>query len=162
MPKMRKAAHPRLAPDVVVLRRAEYRRFKQVLNAARHPTFVGRDTFDNIAREGGAFVFCRDGEDIAVALVKTRHSVLTALSVAKGAQGSGVGTFAVDFLRPNWVRATAAAVAFFERLGYQAVGAPRVGRSLTTQVMVRSSLLQLAGRVSRVYAARQSPSRPRK
>jgi hypothetical protein len=44
------------------------------------------------------------------------------------------------------------AVPFFERNGYTAIGAMKYGNALKTQIMVKKSLLDLAGRVSRVFA----------
>lgn len=156
---MRETAHPR--PTVEPLRSSEYARFKRVLNAASHPTFIGRETYGRNAREGGAFVFRLGGNDVAVALVKPRHGVLLALSVARAAQGRGVGRFALLFLVPNWVRAVESAVPFFERLGYVCVGAPKQGRRLVTRVMVRSELRSLAGRLQRLRTPQAETSAAR-
>jgi hypothetical protein len=46
------------------------------------------------------------------------------------------------------------AVPFFERNGYTAVGELKHGNRLNTQVMVKSSLIPLAGRIARIYGAK--------
>lgn len=44
------------------------------------------------------------------------------------------------------------AVPFFERNGYTKVGSLKRGNSLNTQVMIKSTLIALAGRISEIYA----------
>lgn len=125
----------------------EYARFKVVLNHARHPAFVGRTMFGVNARSGGAHVLVVDGVDVGVALVQTRRNVLTVLSVIRAAQGCGHGGVLLDYLMPNWIRATSDAVAYFLARGYSRLTFETIGRKLTTVLLVRSSLLELSGRL---------------
>jgi GNAT superfamily N-acetyltransferase len=116
----------------------EYDRAKRVLNRARHPGFVGRELFFRCATAGQALVATREGADVAVALIV--KSKLMALSVVVEAQGQGVGQALVAFAQPRWVNAIGAKLAWFERLGYSPVGAPRVGQNgkHATQLMERT------------------------
>lgn len=125
----------------------QYVIFKRVLNQSRFPTFVGIETYIRCAREGGAFALFECDEISAAALVKTKNSTLMCLSVLKNRQKVGIGSFFVNFLKPNWIRAVESAIPFFESLGYISVGDLKQGRSLKTQIMVRSDILSLGDRV---------------
>lgn len=123
----------------------DYNRVKRVLNAAKHPTFIGRQQVAHVADNGGALVWCIDGEDVAVSLVDTRRSVLMALSVARPAQG--IGSRVMAYIRPNWARVIESKVSWFEKNGYERVGKPTKGRTLWTQIMVRKGLRALGQRI---------------
>lgn len=53
----------------------------------------------------------------------------------------------MGYLAPNWVRAVENAVPYFERLGFVMVGQLKQGRTLRMQILVRGSLISLAGRL---------------
>jgi len=155
MPELRQTSCPCAKSFCVVLGRVdEYERAKDVLNAGRHPTFVGRDMVSRNARNGGLLFFCWHGKDVAVALLDPKVSNLLVLNVHPMHRGHGLGRAAVRFVAPNFVRALESRVAFFESLGYCAVGSLKQGKTLQTQIMVRKDLLDLAGRWSRFYLAR--------
>lgn len=105
------------------------------------------------ARDGGCQLYLRRGELAAVSLMGMGRLVLTALCVAGSHQGTGLGTWVVGYLKPNFVRATEAAVPWFEARGYTAIGTWKKGRSLRTRVLVRSGIIGLAGRLARVLGA---------
>lgn len=142
--------------EILTIRSCEYRRFKRILNRAGHPTFIGRSSFETNAREGGAVVLTDTNKrvDVAAALMKTRTHTLMALSVIKSYQGMGIGGLLIDYMMPHWVRALESKIGYFEKLGYVSVGEMKIGRSLNTQIMVRSNLLLVAGRVSRILNSR--------
>lgn len=56
----------------------------------------------------------------------------------------------------SWPRS---AVPFFERNGYTSRGKIKIGKRLKTQVMVKSTLLTLAGRVSKIYGELRTSSK---
>jgi GNAT superfamily N-acetyltransferase len=99
------------------------------------------------AKNGGLLFFVLDGRDAAVALVNPRISSLLVLCVAPELRGQGVGRQAMEYLRPNFVRALESAVPYFERLGYVGFGAWKMGRSLRTRIMVRDEIRRLSGRL---------------
>lgn len=107
-----------LAPEPVVLRPHEYARFKAVLNAARHPAFIGKLMFASAAAQGGALVYRMDGEDAAVSLSNVRSGILNVLSVDRKYQGRGFGQWIVGYLMPPAVRAIESAEGFFRRQGF--------------------------------------------
>lgn len=104
------------------------------------------------ARDGGCSLYYVGGELAAVSLMSMNRLVLMALCVAGPHRGTGLGSWAVDYLKANFVRAVEAAVPFFEVRGYTPIGTWKQGRSLRTRVLVRSSIIGLAGRLSRVLA----------
>jgi GNAT superfamily N-acetyltransferase len=142
MPEMRQNAY-----RVEVGRPDEYDRAKILLNAGKHPTFVGREIIARCARNGGLLFFVVEDKDAAVAAINTRKNVLLVLNVHPKYRGRRLGQHIVEFIKPNFVRAVESAVPWFERLGYVSVGIWKMGRSLRTRVMVRSSLRTLAGRL---------------
>lgn len=113
----------------------DYDRGKTVFNKAKHPGFVGRELFFRCATTGVACVAVIDGIDCGIALVAKQK--LQALSVITAAQGRGVGPALMARLRPRWVSSIGERVGFFEKLGYRAVGAPKVGQNgkHSTQLM---------------------------
>jgi hypothetical protein len=56
----------------------------------------------------------------------------------------------MDYIKINWVRAVESAVPFFEKRGYTRVGEWKQGRTLRTGILVRTSLISLAGRLRKV------------
>jgi hypothetical protein len=102
-------------------------------------------------RNGGAFVFAFGGEDIAVAIVNPALNCLTVLNVSPSHRTHGLGSVILRYLQCNFARVLESAVPFFERNGYTARGKMKTGKRLKTQVMVKSSLLTLAGRVAAIY-----------
>lgn len=139
---------------VCVGRTDEYRRAKRIFDKGTHPTFIGRSTVLRSARDGGLLFYTLDDEDVAVTVVNARNSTLLALNVNPEHREHGLGNAIVQFLRPNFVRAIDFRVEWFERRGYLSVGEPKMGRKFKTQVMVRSELRELAGRVRRVVGDR--------
>ncbi len=111
--------------DIVHLGPGDYDRAKRVLNRARHPGFIGRELFYRAATIGRACVATLAGDDVGVALIV--KDKLLALSVIATAQGHGVGARMMDALRPQWVQSIADRVSWFERRGYECVGAPKIG-----------------------------------
>lgn len=135
-------------------RAEDYDRVKAILNAGRHPAFVGRDTVRRCANNGGVFIWSDGDADVATAIINPSRSVLLVLNVVPAYRGVGVGGAVVEFLRPNFVRALESRVKFFESLGYVSVGSLKIGRSLNTQIMVRRGLMELSGRLARVLDGR--------
>ena len=132
-----------------------YARAKSILNAGRHPVFIGPNMVARSARQGGLlFAVVRRGQiprDAAVALVNVRTSTLLVLNVHPHFRGAGLGSKFLEFLRPNFARVLATTVPWFQQRDYAPLGEPRMGRSLLTQVMVRQELLGLAGRMARHF-----------
>jgi hypothetical protein len=122
------------------------------LNHGKHPTFIGREMALKAASNGGVFVFAFAGEDIAVAVVNPALNCLTVLNVSPEHRSHGLGGAILRYLQCNFARVLESAVPFFARNGYTPRGALKIGKSLKTQVMVKSSLLTLAGRVSEIFA----------
>lgn len=131
----------------------EYRRTKSVLNRGRHPTFVGRDTVERQAKNGGLLFVTVSGDDLAVAVVNAKTGVLLVFNVVPEHRSHGLGRAVINHIIPNFVRAVEHAVPWFERLGYQAVGDWIEGRSLRTRVLVREQLFALAGKLQGLDAA---------
>ncbi|MGH9525657.1 MAG: hypothetical protein ACRD2F_03205 [Terriglobales bacterium] len=130
----------------------DYRRAKALLNAGRHPAFVGPGMVARAAAHGGLlFAVAGSGarrRDAAVALVNPRNSTLLVLNVHPRRRGGGLGAAFLDYLRPNFARVLLSAVPWFQRRGYTPLGDPKPGRRFSTQVMVRRELIALAGRAA--------------
>jgi GNAT superfamily N-acetyltransferase len=107
------------------LQQGDYERCKRVLNAARHPGYVGREMFWRCATTGGATVAVLEGKDVGVSLVAGKK--LLVLSVIQSAQRCGIGRRLLAHARPAWVSAIQSRVPWFEARGYVCVGAPKVG-----------------------------------
>jgi GNAT superfamily N-acetyltransferase len=135
---------------VRVGRTNEYRRAKRILDQARHPTFVGRQTVLHAAQDGGLLFYTLDDQDVAVTVVNARNSTFIAFSIIPAHQSHGLGTAIVEYLRPNFVRVITEKVPWFEQRGYLSIGEPKIGRKFKTQIMVRMELRDLAGRVRHV------------
>ena len=111
------------------------------------------------AKNGGCFRFQFAGSDIATAIVNPRLNILLALAVVPEHQGHGLGTAILRYLACNFARVESRAVPFFERNGFIAIGELKKGKTLYTQIMVRASLIPLAGRVARIYGASKKSGR---
>jgi hypothetical protein len=135
---------------VVVGRPTEYRRVKTLLNAAKFPTFIGRDLVSRCARNGGVIFYVVDDVDIAVSILNPRTHVWLVLAVHPTHHDHGMGTAMLHYLRPLWIRSTEAMVPYFEARGYVKVGEPKHGKSLTTWILAQGELFSLAGRLSRL------------
>ncbi len=135
---------------------SSYRRAKALLNAGRHPAFVGPNMAARCAAQGGLLfaVIGRgaNARDAAVALVNVHNSTLLVLNVHPSCRRAGFGAAFLQFLRPNFARVVTSAVPWFQRQGYTALGMPHCGHRLQTQIMVRQELLGLAGRAARRFA----------
>jgi GNAT superfamily N-acetyltransferase len=118
----------------------DYERAKTILNKAKHPGFVGRELFYRCATTGVVCVATLDGMDLGVAMIAKEK--LQALSIISAGQGKGVGTALMRRLQPKWVSAIAERISFFERCGYKAFGAPKVGQNgkHATQLMERGEM----------------------
>lgn len=128
-----------------------YREFKHILDLGRHPAFIGRDTMQNNARNGGALFYDFHGAPVAVSLINPRYGILLALNVRPEHRAHGLGAAIVNFLMPNFVRALESKVPWFEKLGYVSVGKLKRGIRLNTQVMARGALFTLAGRLAQAW-----------
>lgn len=129
-------------------RLSEYSRAKRLLDRGHHPIYIGRGQFDGYAKHGGCLFVVVAGEDAGVAIVSPRLSVLIALNVLPDWRARGLGGAVLSYLTPNWARVLEDAVPWFTARGYRSVGALKQGRRYRTQVMVRSDLIGLAGRLS--------------
>lgn len=160
MSPSRQKSNNALAPNagsatfkVVLGRLTDYPRAKTLLNQGRHPTFVGRNQVRDQARQGGLLFAQVDGKDAAVALINIHLGSLTVLCVHPSQRKQGLGSAFLNYLSPNFARVVESAVPWFERNGYKSIGAMKQGRTLKTQIMVRNQLMNVAGRVRRVFAA---------
>jgi len=155
MPEMRSETCCPCAQEfqAIQVKSSEYSRIKGILNRGKHPTFIGRQLVLFNGRNGGAFVFRFGGEDLATAIVNPATNCLLVLNVLPAHRSHGLGAAIVRFLQCNFARVVESAVPWFERNGYVSRGALKQGRRLKTQVMVKSSLLTLAGRVTEIYGA---------
>lgn len=127
-----------------------YERAKRLLNAGKHPTFVGRDMVGRNAKNGGLLIFRVSGEDLGVMVVNARQNVLLVMTVHPAHRGHGLGAAMLEYCKPSWVRALESAAPWFVKRGYTPIGKLKQGRSLRTQLMVRAGLPKLAGRLKRV------------
>ena len=137
--------------QITPLTSADYSRAKRLLNIGRHPTFIGRGTFARCALNGGCFVASSSGADCGVALVNPKSNILLVLNIHPDHRSHGLGAAMLRYLQCNFARVLESAVPFFERNGYQSCGEMHQGKTLKTQVMIKSSLIPLAGRVAKIY-----------
>lgn len=133
--------------QVDLLGPGDYIRFKRVLDRGRHPTMIGHDMYERNAHNGGATVYVYDDQDAAASLVNPRLSCLLVLNVAPPHRDHGLGGSILRHQATNWARVLDTAVPYFQRHGYEPIGAPKQGRRHLTQVMVRQGLRELAGRI---------------
>jgi len=143
---------PPRRPDFVALqgRSGEYPRAKRILNAGKHPTFIGRSLYSTAARNGGVTFFQVAGVDAAVAIVQPRTNCLLVLCVHPAFRKLGLGQAVVAYLAVNFARVIESAVPFFERCGYVSIGEMKQGKRWKTQIMVLKSVRDLAGRVAQL------------
>jgi len=135
----------------VAVKAADYRRVKAILDEGKHPTFIGRDLVTTSARNGGVTIYLLDGRETAVTVVNPKLNSLLVLNVLPAHRSHGLGRAIVAYLQCNFARVIASAVPFFERCGYQCVDSAHQGRRFVTHVMVKSTLIPLAGRIARIY-----------
>ena len=132
----------------------EYDAFKKILNAGKHPTFIGREMYGRNCQNGGALFYDLDGKPIATSLINPHYGILLVLNIKPEHRSHGLGNAILNFLIPNFIRAVENKVEWFEKRGYRRIGQMKQGRTLKTQVMARSALFDLAGRVSRLFSSR--------
>ena len=89
--------------------------------------------------------------DLAIAIVNPKLNCLLVLNVVPSHRSHGLGAAVLRYLQCNFARVLESAVPFFERNGYTSRGKLKQGKTLKTQVMVKSTLLTLAGRVTAIY-----------
>jgi GNAT superfamily N-acetyltransferase len=129
---------------------SDYSRAKRMLDRGRHPTFIGRDQFKSAARNGGVIIARVGDEDAAVAMTNPRLNSLNVLNVLPQYRKQGVGAVFVEYLKCNWARVVENAVPWFEKQGYQKIGAMKQGRRLRTQIMAYRLLFELGARLRRL------------
>lgn len=144
--------------DVRMARQEEYSDFKRVLDAGRHPAFIGRSTFCRNANNGGALIYKLDGESVAVSLINPHFGILLALNVIPAHRSHGLGSSIMKFLIPNFARVIEIKVPWFESLGYRKIGNLKQGQTLRTQIMARAELFDLAGKLQRLRKNRDDLS----
>lgn len=132
--------------------RVSYKRMKRVLDLGKHPTFIGFDMSTHHARNGGLIIFTYQNKDVGVAMMNTRVNCLLVLNVIPEHRSHGLGTAIIRYTTPTWVRAIDSAKPYFEKLGFTSVGDQKQGRRFMTQIMVKSTLLSLGGRVTRIFS----------
>lgn len=139
-------------PDFLAVqgRSYEYARAKSILNAGKHPTFIGKPLYARAALNGGAMFFTVDGRDAAVALIQARTNCLLVLCVAPEFRNAGLGRAIVAYCQVSFARVIESAVPFFRSCGFIEIGEPKMGKRWKTQIMVLASLRELAGRVSTI------------
>ncbi len=129
----------------------DYNTFKRILDVGKHPALIGRDMMQRNANNGGALFYDFNGEHIAVSLINPHLGVLLALNVVPAHRSHGMGRSIIKFLMPNFVRAIESKVSFFEAMDYRRVGKLKKGQTLNTQVMARTALFSLAGKLQKVW-----------
>ena len=145
------AAKDTLGFQVILGREQEYERAKRLLNAGKHPTFIGKETVRRNAKQGGLIFAVVGGIDAAVAIIGIRNGTLLVLNVHPNYRSAGLGSAFLQFLMPNFARVLESAVPWFEKNGYASLGKLKQGRSLRTQIMVRGVLLDIAGRLQHTH-----------
>lgn len=138
--------------EVRLARASDYSAFKRVLDRGKHPAFIGRDSFTRNSTNGGALFYELDGEAVAVSLINPHYGILLALNVSEAHRGHGLGGAIVNFLVPNFVRALEDKAAWFEARGYRRISTIKRGIRLNTQLMARSALFTLAGKLRKAWA----------
>lgn len=132
---------------VSVGRTIDYDRAKRLLDAGRHPAFIGRSSVSRWADQGGLLFFVHNGSDVAVAMISPRTNTLMVLNVHPAHRSHGLGAKIIDYVMPNFARVIESAVPWFEHQGYIGLGEWKMGRKFRTRIMVSGSLHELAGRV---------------
>ena len=137
---------------VVRLARAdEYPMWKKILNAGRHPVFIGKDIMMRNSKNGGALFYALDGEVVAVSLINPHYGILLALNVLPEHRSHGLGAAILNFLLPNFARVVEHKIEWFEKRGYKRIGKLKHGISLNTQVMARAALFDLTGKLTKAW-----------
>ena len=136
---------------VKLARADDYKMFKKILNIGRHPAFIGKDTMQRNAENGGALFYFHADYPIAVSLINPHLGILLALNVIPAHRSHGLGRAIVNFLMPNFARVIESKVQWFESQGYRKIGPPKKGQSLKTQIMARGALFTLAGKLNNAW-----------
>lgn len=98
-------------------------------------------------------MFVHREQDVACAVVNPRSNVLLVLNVIPSHRGHGLGRAALRYLQCNFARVIESAVPFFEDCGYVCIGGIKSGNRFKTQIMVRSDLTELSGRIRAIFAS---------
>lgn len=122
-----------------------------MLDAGRHPAFIGKNTMNTYANNGGALFYDLDGHAIAVSLVNPHYGILIALNISPAHRSHGLGEAILNFLVPNFARVVEHKVGWFEKRGYKRIGSLKRGISLNTQLMARAALFDLAGNLRKAW-----------
>lgn len=139
--------------SVRLVRSDEYAIFKKTLDVGRHPAFIGRQSFERYATNGGALLYYHREKIVAASLINPRMSVLIALNVHPEHRSHGLGSAIIRFLMPNFARVLESRISFFEKLGYVKIGSLKKGISLNTQIMANEKLFHLSGRLKNLWNA---------
>jgi len=141
-------SRPRLDFTVVLGRSTDYRRAKRIYDRARFPAFIGRQSVQRWSENGGLLFFQVEGKDAAVLLINPGYNCVMAVAILPEYRGRGLFRGIFDFAQCSWVRSIGQFVPLFENLDYVSVGTPKQGRKFLTQIMVKKSVKNLAGRLS--------------
>ncbi len=98
-------------------------------------------------------MFMFAGVDVAVSVVNPKFNTLLVLNVLPAHRKHGLGAAILRYLQCSFARVLESAIPFFERNGYTSIGEMKQGNKLRTQIMVKSSLIPLAGRIAKLYAS---------
>jgi GNAT superfamily N-acetyltransferase len=137
--------------EVKLARAGDYKMFKQILDRGRHPAFIGLDTMQKNAENGGALFYSHGGAPVAVSLINPHLGILLALNVIPAHRSHGLGRAIMKFLMPNFARVIESKVPWFESQGYRKIGSLKKGQALNTQIMARGALFTLAGKLQKVW-----------
>ena len=135
--------------------RDEYRRVKKILDSGKHPTFIGRQRVLVSTRNGGCTIFRYANRDIACEHRQPYEKRAAWSSMSTHA--TALTDLALRFC--NTCKPTSHACwnppfRFSSATAIQKSAELKRGNSLNTQVMIKSSLIPLAGRLCKLYANR--------
>jgi GNAT superfamily N-acetyltransferase len=136
-------------------RERDYKAVKTFLNRVKFPAYIGPEMYTRLARNGGALLFFYREAFVGLFLINVRISCGIVLAVSHVHQGHGLAQAIVAYARPNFARPLVDFVPMARKMGYVEVGERKDAAVLSTQLMVRSELFGLAGRLGRL---RQKPS----
>lgn len=131
-----------------------------MLDIGKHPAFIGRDTFQSNAENGGGLLYRWNGSFVAVSLINPKYGVLLALNVHPAHRGHGLGAAVLDFLKPNFARVIDWKTDWFGKCGYQKIGKPKRGITHLTHIMVRRDLIGLVGKLENIRKYRVQHGKP--
>jgi GNAT superfamily N-acetyltransferase len=148
---MKNSCHCQSKVEIKLARGEEYSIFKKVLNVGRHPAFIGKKTMQRNANNGGALFYIFENKIIAVSLINPHYGILLVLNVIPEHRGHGLGEAILNFLMPNFIRAIDYKISYFEKRGYRKIGDPKQGRRFKTQIMARTNLFSLCGKLNKIW-----------